>query len=143
MKENSHALSLLSLVRLSILSQDIFPQICYLSQVGNIIPPKSACPSFSFHFVLGTVRVLRQILTKICIPLARNKPGLYHLPTHDCWSCFFSSLPATLEFILRLCSSCLCLKCILIPPLSLSHCSPTCLAAAIPDTSPLGFQRGC
>lgn len=110
---------------LSILSWDVFPQTCYFSQVGNSIPPKSACPSFFFHFVLGTVTVLRQISTKICIPLARNKPGLYHLPPHECWSCFFSSLPATLEFILSLCTFCLCLKCVLIPPLSLSHSSPT------------------
>lgn len=117
-KENSVALSLLALVGLSILTRDIFPQTCYLSQVGNFIPPKSTCPSFFFyHFVLGTVTVLRQIPTIICIPLARNKPGLQHLPPHDCWSCF-SSLPATFEFILSLCTFCLCLKCIF-DPLSL------------------------
>lgn len=123
--ENSDALSLLSLVGLSILSWHIFPQTWYLYQVGNFIPPMSACPSFSFHFVLGIIRVLRQISTKICIPLARNwldcttsllmtAGHVSSLPCQQLWSS--SWISALLVCALNVFWS----------PLSLSHSSPTC-----------------
>lgn len=122
-KENSDALSLLSLVELSILSWDIFPQTCYLCQVGNFIPPKSACPSFFFPFCAWHHYSSQANFNQNLYPTSQEKA--WTLPPPSSWLVvMFPHLPATLEFILSLCTFCLCLKCILIP--SLPHSSPTC-----------------